>query len=484
MSQQNDTKFHDLPIGIASAGIRIESDSMGEIAVPAEHYWGAQTARALVHFAIGTERLPPALYHAYGIAKRAAAEVNASGGQLPEHKAHAIIQAAGEVASGALDDEFPLSMWQTGSGTQANMNVNEVIANRAIQLLGGRIGSKSPVHPNDDVNMAQSSNDSFPTAMHVATALAIQRQVRPAVEALADTIERKSSEWMDVVKIGRTHLMDAVPLMVGQEWSGWAAQLRSALAVLDRNCAGLFELAAGGTAVGTGTNAPPGFSRAIAARISELTGLPFRSAPNKFASLGGLDASAATMAGLRGIAIALIKIANDLRWLGSGPRCGIGEVRLPENEPGSSIMPGKINPTQCEAIIMIGTQILGLDAALASAAGQGNFQLNVMRPLAAYNLLTSAQLIADGANVFRTYTVEGVELNRQRIAEFLDRSLMLVTALSPIIGYDQAAKIAHEAYRQGISLRDAALASGLVDSDTFDKAVDPAAMAGRGFSGA
>ena len=469
MSQQNDTKFHDLPIGIAAAGIRIESDSMGEIAVPAEHYWGAQTARALVHFAIGTERLPPALYHAYGIVKRAAAEVNASGGHLPEYKAHAIIHAAGEVASGALDDEFPLSMWQTGSGTQANMNVNEVIANRAIQLLGGRIGSKSPVHPNDDVNKAQSSNDSFPTAMHVATALAIQRQVRPAVVTLADTIEHKSSEWMDVVKIGRTHLMDAVPLTVGQEWSGWAAQLRSALAALDRNCTALFELAAGGTAVGTGTNAPSGFSRAIAARISELTGLPFRSAPNKFASLGGLDASAATMAGLRGIAIALIKIANDLRWLGSGPRCGIGEVRLPENEPGSSIMPGKINPSIAEAFNMICHSVLGSQQAVNFSSMAGQLELNVMMPNIDLELTRSIDILTNGIKMFREKLIDGLEADTESSREHMSRSFGSAALLNPVLGYDTVARIVQEAMHTGKSIKSLALATGKIKEEEFDR---------------
>jgi len=484
MAEPEVTKLRDVPIGIAATGARMERDSMGEIAVPAEHYWGAQTARALIHFDIGTEGLPAELHHAYGIIKRAAAEVNAERGALPADKAAAIIRAADEIAAGALDAEFPLRIWQTGSGTQTNMNVNEVIANRAIQLLGGTIGSKHPVHPNDDVNLAQSSNDTFPTAMHVATALALHRQVRPAIIALAGTIEHKSADWMEVPKIGRTHLMDAVPLTVGQEWSGWAAQLRAAVAVLDANSTGLFELAAGGTAVGTGLNAPPGFSRAIAARIADLTGLPFRTAPNKFAALAGLEAVAAAMAGLRGIAIVLIKIANDLRWLGSGPRCGFCELRLPENEPGSSIMPGKVNPTQCEAIVMIGTQVLGLDAAVASAASEGNFQLNVMRPVVIHNVLTACRIIAEGANTFRIHTVEGVEINRERIAELLARSLMLVTSLSPIIGYDQAARIAHDAHHRGITLREAALASGLIDAETFDKVVDPGAMTGQGIAGA
>ena len=470
--------------GIDASGQRIETDSMGQVAVPAAHYWGAQTARALVHFAIGAERMPPALYHAFGIVKRAAAEVNAARGALAHEQAMAIIQAADEVASGALDAEFPLPVWQTGSGTQSNMNVNEVIANRAIQLLGGVLGSKNPVHPNDHVNMAQSSNDTMPTAMHVATALAILRQVRPAADSLAATIENKANFWMAVVKIGRTHLQDAVPLTVGQEWSGWAAQLRGAITRLDHCLPALLELAAGGTAVGTGLNAPRGFSRAIAARIAALTGIEFVTAPNKFAALGGLDAMVAASAALRQLAIVLYKIANDLRWLASGPRAGIGELRLPENEPGSSIMPGKVNPTQCEAIIMIATQIIGLDSAVAFAGAQGNFELNVMRPLVIHNVLTAAQLLADGMVSFRDYTVAGTKLDKTRIKEGVEQSLMLVTALSPALGYDKAAELAHHAHQQGVSLRAAALQSGLLSEAQFDALVNPLAMVGDGVAGA
>jgi fumarate hydratase class II len=470
--------------GLEASGSRIEADSMGTIAVPADHYWGAQTARALIHFAIGRERMPVALHHAFGIVKRAAAEVNAARGALAHDKAMAIIRAADEVASGALDAEFPLPVWQTGSGTQTNMNVNEVIANRAIQLLGGTLGSKSPVHPNDDVNMAQSSNDIVPTAMHVATALAFTRDVRPAADALAATIENKANFWMSVVKIGRTHLQDAVPLTVGQEWSGWAAQLRGAITQLDYCMPGLLELAAGGTAVGTGLNAPRGFSRAIAARIAALTGLDFVTAPNKFAALGGLDAMVAASAALRHVAIVLYKIANDLRWLASGPRCGIGELRLPENEPGSSIMPGKVNPTQCEAMMMIATQIIGLDTAVAFAGAQGNFELNVMRPLVIHNVLSAAQLLSDGMASFRDYTVAGTKLNKARISEGLEQSLMLVTALTPAIGYDKAAELAHMAHQQGLSLREAAIQSGLLTDAQFDAVVNPITMVGEGVAGA
>lgn len=476
--------IQDLPIGIDKTGSRRESDSMGEVEVPANRYWGAQTARSLIHFAIGEDRMPKPLYHAYGFVKKAAALVNAEAGRLPRWKADAIIHAADEVIAGELDAEFPLYVWQTGSGTQTNMNVNEVIANRAIQLLGGVIGTKRPVHPNDDVNMAQSSNDTFPTAMHIAAVMIVEQHLLPRLEALATTIEGKAEAWMDVVKIGRTHLQDAVPLTVGQEWSGWAAQLRDALAQLRNSMRGLYYLAAGGTAVGTGLNAPAGFSEAIAGKIAELTGLPFETSPNKFAALGGLDAMVAAMAGLRQIAVVLMKIANDMRWLASGPRCGIGELILPENEPGSSIMPGKVNPTQCEAMVMICIQVLGEDAAVAFAGSQGNFELNVMRPVIINNFLHSARILADGAEMFRIHTVEGTEIDRKRIAGLLEQSLMLVTALAPVIGYDKAAKIAHEAHEHGTSLREAALQSGEIDEAGFDQAVDARKMVGKGVAGA
>ncbi|HJS87295.1 MAG TPA: class II fumarate hydratase [Acetobacteraceae bacterium] len=470
--------LREVPIGTGATGTRAETDSMGGIDVPAEHYWGAQTQRSLVHFSIGDDRMPLGVVHAFGIVKKAAAQVNAEAGRLPSWKAAAIVRAAEEVIAGKLDAEFPLFVWQTGSGTQTNMNANEVIANRAIQLLGGTIGSKRPIHANDDVNMAQSSNDTFPTAMHVAAVLEVQTRLMPRLEALARAIEAKAREWADVVKIGRTHLQDAVPLTVGQEWSGWAHQLRDAMAGLTRNLDGLYELAAGGTAVGTGLNAPPGFAEAIAARIAELTGQPFRTAPNKFAALGGLDAMVACMAGLRGVAVVLLKVANDLRWLASGPRCGLGELSLPENEPGSSIMPGKVNPTQCEAMVMVCTKVLGEDATVAFAGAQGQLQLNVMRPVIIDCVLHSARILGDAAETFRRYTIEGTELNRGRVAELLDRSLMLVTALAPVIGYDKAAKIAHKAHVEGTTLREAAIATGWIDAATFDKVVRPETMVG------
>jgi fumarate hydratase, class II len=466
-----------VPIGTGEAGTRIESDSMGEVAVPADHYWGAQTQRSLLHFSIGDDRMPKAVYHAYGYVKKAAAIVNEAAGRLPGWKADAIRAATDEVIAGKLDPEFPLYVWQTGSGTQSNMNVNEVVSNRAIQLLGGKIGSKRPVHPNDDVNMAQSSNDTFPTAMHIAAVLEIERRLLPAVEDLTRTIAAKAEGWRDVVKIGRTHLEDAVPLTVGDEWSGWAAQLEDAVERVRATLPGLYLLAAGGTAVGTGLNAPPGFADGIAAKIAELTGLPFRSAPNKFAAQGSLDAMVAAMAGLRGLAVALMKIANDMRWLASGPRCGLQELVLPANEPGSSIMPGKVNPTQCEAMVMICIQVLGEDAAVAIAGSQGNFELNAMRPIIINGFLHAARILGDGCVKFRTFSVEGTQIDRERIADLVGRSLMLVTALSPVIGYDKASAIAHHALAGGTTLKEAALKTGWIDEPTFDRVVDPRKMA-------
>jgi fumarate hydratase class II len=466
-----------LPIGTGERGTRIESDSMGEIEVPADHYWGAQTQRSLIHFSIGDDHMPKAVYHAYGYVKKAAALVNEAAGRLPQWKAQAICVVADEVIAGQLDAEFPLFVWQTGSGTQSNMNVNEVISNRAIQLLGGKLGSKVPVHPNDDVNMAQSSNDTFPTAMHIAALLALRGRVIPRIDALASAIEAKASQWKDVVKIGRTHLEDAVPLTVGDEWSGWAAQLRDALDGVRRSMPALCRLAAGGTAVGTGLNAPPGFAEQIAAKLSVLTGLPLQTAPNKFAAQGSLDAMVAAMAALRGVAVALMKIANDMRWLASGPRCGLEELVLPANEPGSSIMPGKVNPTQCEAMVMICIQVIGEDSAVAFAGSQGNFELNAMRPIIIDDFLHAAGILADGCDKFRTFSVEGTELNRPRIAELVNRSLMLVTALSPVIGYDKASAIAHRALAAGTGLKEAALESGWIDEKTFDEAVDARKMA-------
>lgn len=475
--------LRDVPIGIDATGMRHESDSMGTISVPANHYWGAQTQRSLVHFSIGRDRMPIELCRAYGIVKKAAAQVNLADNRLPNWKAAAIIQAADEVVKGQLDSEFPLFVWQTGSGTQTNMNVNEVIANRAIQLLGGKIGSKIPVHPNDDVNMGQSSNDSFPTVMHVVTLLEIENTLIPQVEALINCIHTKAAMWRNVVKMGRTHLQDAVPLTVGQEWSGWAQQLENALDALRAARPGLTELAAGGTAVGTGLNAPEGFGQAIAEHIAVLTNKPFITAPNKFAALGGLDAMVRASAGLRGLAVALMKVANDMRWLGSGPRCGLAELHLPENEPGSSIMPGKVNPTQCEALIMIATQVLGNDATVAFAGAQGNFELNVMRPVIAANVLHAIRILADGCRNFREFSVEGTTLNEEKIKHYVEVSVMLVTALSPVIGYDKASAIAHRAMERNETLKEAALASG-VSAEVFDQNVDPHKMVGHGLAGA
>jgi fumarate hydratase, class II len=483
MPNQEHPILHDIPIGIDATGQRHETDAMGGIDVPADRYWGAQTQRSLMHFCIGDDRMPKRVYHAYGYVKKAAALVNAAAGRLPQWKADAIARAADEAIAGKLDEHFPLYVWQTGSGTQSNMNVNEVLSNRAIQLLGGRIGSKSPVHPNDDVNLGQSSNDTFPTAMHIAAVLELEEHLLPHAEALATAIEAKSEEWRDIVKIGRTHLQDAVPLTVGQEWSGYAHQIRDALARIRASEAGLFELAAGGTAVGTGLNAPPHFSREIAAKIAQLTGYPFVTAPNKFAAQGSLDTMVAAMAALRGLAVALMKIANDMRWLASGPRCGLGELLLPENEPGSSIMPGKINPTQCEAMVMVCIQVIGEDNAVAIAGSQGNFELNTMRPIIINNFLHSARVLGDACDKLRRFSVEGTRLNRTRIDEMLGRSLMLVTALSPVIGYDQAAAIAHRAHEEGLSLKEAALQSGFIDEKQFDEIVDPKKMVGHGVAG-
>ena len=474
----------DIPIGIEASGKRSEFDSMGKIDVPADRYWGAQTERSLHHFAIGGDHMPAEVCRALGVLKKAAAHVNAELGSLEDWRLEAISKSADDVISGELDDHFPLFVWQTGSGTQTNMNVNEVISNRAIQLLGGEIGSQKPVGPNDHVNMSQSSNDTFPTAMHIATIDLMERRLLPELRQLAGVIEAKAKEWMDVVKIGRTHLQDAVPLSVGQEWSGWAAQLRSAIETVEASREGLYELALGGTAVGTGLNAPEGFSEAVAQKIAEITGKPFVTSPNKFASLGGLDAMVRCSAALRGVAVVMMKIANDMRWLGSGPRCGLGELKLPENEPGSSIMPGKVNPTQCEAMVMIATQVMGEDTAVAFAGAQGNFELNVMRPIVINNVLHSMRILADGCQMFRTFSVEGTEIDRDRIGAHLENSLMLVTALSPEIGYQAAAHIAEDAHKRGITLKEAALDSGKIDEQTFDRVIDARKMIGNGVAGA
>jgi fumarate hydratase class II len=471
-------RIRDLPVGLAATGTRRETDSMGAIDVPADRYWGAQTQRSLIHFSIGDDRMPKEVYHAYGYVKKAAAHVNGRAGRLPGWMADLIERVSGEVIDGELDDSFPLYVWQTGSGTQSNMNVNEVISNRAIQLAAGQLGSKVPVHPNDHVNMGQSSNDTFPTAMHIAAVRAIQERLLPSVRALHDAISGKAHEWQDVVKIGRTHLEDAVPLTVGQEWSGYAHQLTQAMARITESTAGLHELAAGGTAVGTGLNAPAGFAEQVAAEIARLTGYPFRTAENKFAAQGSLDAMVAASAGLRALAVCLMKIANDIRWLASGPRCGISELVLPANEPGSSIMPGKVNPTQCEAMVMVCIQVLSEDSAIAFAGSQGNFELNAMRPVIISNFLHSARILADAAEKLREFCIEGAQLNRAQVDDYVNRSLMLVTALSPVIGYDKASAIAHKASDEGTTLRQAALATGYIDADAFDRLVNPAQMVG------
>ncbi len=484
MNDQAKHTMMDVPVGLDAQGERTETDSMGSIAVPADRYWGAQTQRSLVHFSIGHDRMPVEVYRAYGIVKQAAALVNQADGRLDDWKAAAITRATDEVISGQLDAHFPLYVWQTGSGTQSNMNVNEVVSNRCIQLLGGKLGSKEPVHPNDDVNMGQSSNDTFPTAMHIAAVKEIDDHLLPQLDALAKVIEVKAADWNAVVKIGRTHLEDAVPLTVGQEWSGYAHQVRDAMAAVEHARIGLMELAIGGTAVGTGLNAPPGFSVKVAAKIAELTSKPFITAPNKFAAQGSLDQTVRASAALRSVAVALMKIANDMRWLASGPRCGLGELKLPENEPGSSIMPGKVNPTQCEALVMICIQVIGEDTATAFAGSQGNFELNTMRPIIINNFLHSARILADGCEKFRIYSVEGTELNEKRIRRFVEESVMLVTALSPVIGYDKASEIAHKAMDDDITLKQAAVQSGEISEQEFDEVVDAQKMVGDGVGGA
>jgi fumarate hydratase, class II len=471
--------IRDLPVGItAVAGVRRESDSLGQVEVPADHYWGAQTQRSLIHFSIGGDHMPKEVYHAYGYVKKAAALVNASTGHLPQWKADLIARVSDEVIACKLDSEFPLYVWQTGSGTQSNMNVNEVISNRAIQLAGGTLGSNDPIHPNDDVNMSQSSNDTFPTAMHIATVFEFSNRLIPAVTTLKDAMWAKAREWVDIVKIGRTHLQDATPLTVGQEWSGYATQLDDALALVRQSLQGLYRLAIGGTAVGTGINALPDFGEKVAVEIARLTGHPFVTAPNKFAAQGSLDAMVVGSAALRTLAVALMKIANDIRWLGSGPRSGLHELILPSNEPGSSIMPGKVNPTQEEAMVMVSIQVIGEDNAVAFAGSQGNFELNAMRPIIINNVLHSARIIGDACVKFHMYGIQGIKLDQNRIDKFVGESLMLVTALSPIIGYDKASAIAHRALDENITLREAALSGGFISAEEFDRVVDPKKMVG------
>lgn len=483
-AKEGQPTFKAVPIGLHATGMRREFDSMGDVDVPADKYWGAQTQRSLKHFSIGNDHMPKSVYHAYGVVKKAAALVNAEAGRLVQWKADAIIHAADEAIAGKLDEHFPLFVWQTGSGTQSNMNTNEVLSNRAIQLLGGELGSQLPIGPNDDVNMGQSSNDSFPTAMHIAAVTLLDERTIPEIKQLADTIDKKARGWMDVVKVGRTHLEDATPLSVGQEWSGWAAQLYACIKELEHAREGLYELALGGTAVGTGLNAPKGFAKNVAAKIAELTGKPFVTAPNKFMAQGSLDAMVRASAALRGLAVALMKIANDMRWLASGPRCGFGELKLPANEPGSSIMPGKVNPTQCEAMVMIAIQVIGEDTIIAFAGSQGNFELNAMRPIIINNFLHSATILADGCEKFRTYSVEGTQLNEKRISDLVENTLMLVTALSPVIGYQNAAHIAEDADATGSTLREAALKSGKISEQEYDTIIIPKDMIGHGLEGA
>jgi fumarate hydratase, class II len=456
---------------------RKETDSMGTIEVPGDRYWGAQTQRSLHHFSIGDDRMPVDVVWAFGILKKAAALVNLELKKLPKDKADLITAAADEIIDGKLDDHFPLYVWQTGSGTQSNMNANEVISNRAIEMAGGELGSKTPIHPNDDVNMSQSSNDTFPTAMHIAAARAIH-DLLPSVKALRDALDRKAEEFTDIVKIGRTHLQDAVPLTLGQEFSGYVAQLDDGLRRLEEALPGLYELAIGGTAVGTGLNAPKGFAAKVAAKIAELSGLPFTAARNTFAALASHDAIVHTHGAVKTLAVSLMKIANDIRWLGSGPRSGLGELELPENEPGSSIMPGKVNPTQSEALTMVCTQVFGNDVTITTAGSQGNFELNVFKPVMIRNFLHSTRILTDACRTFREFCVEGLRPNRERIAELVDRSLMLVTALSPKIGYDKAAEIAKKAHQEGTTLKEAALELGYLTEAEYDDLVRPEKMVG------
>jgi len=457
------------------APCREEFDSLGGIEVPADRYWGAQTQRSLHFFPFG-ERMPIAIVHAFGLLKAACAEANEAAGRLDSRRAGLIAAAAAEVAAGRLDDHFPLRVWQTGSGTQTNMNVNEVIANRAIETAGGRPGSKDPIHPNDHVNLSQSSNDTFPTALHVAVALKLQQDLFPALGELIGCLRRLEERFHPVIKIGRTHLQDAVPVRLGQEFGGYASQLELGRRTLEASLPQLHELAIGGTAVGTGLNAPPGFGEAVAARLADRTGVPFTSAIDKFQALAGQEPLAAVHGALTVLAGSLMKIANDIRWLASGPRCGLGELVLPENEPGSSIMPGKVNPTQCESLTMVAVQVMGNNTAVQMAASQGNFELNVFKPLLARNLLESIELLRGGCSGFRQHCLEGLRVDEDRIADLLDRSLMLVTALTPVIGYDRAGAIARHAHRHRLSLREAALLLGELSAEEFDRGVRPDRM--------
>ncbi|MEI4195297.1 class II fumarate hydratase [Roseovarius sp. E0-M6] len=457
---------------------RTESDSFGPLEVPTEKYWGAQTQRSLMNFPIGWETQPVAIVRALGVIKQACAEANKAAGVLDERLADAIIAAAGEVVEGKLDGHFPLVVWQTGSGTQSNMNANEVIANRAIEILGGEVGSKDPVHPNDHCNMGQSSNDTFPTAMHIATAMMVRDVLRPGLEKLLDGLDRKSEEFRDIIKIGRTHTQDATPLTLGQEFSGYAHQIRQGLGRIDAAMPGIHELAQGGTAVGTGLNTRKGWGEEVAANMARITGLPFVTAPNKFEALAAHDAMVFLSGAIATVAGSCYKIANDIRFLGSGPRSGLGELILPENEPGSSIMPGKVNPTQAEALTQVAAHVMGNDAAIKFAGSQGHFELNVYNPMMSYNLLQSIQLLGDAADSFTERMLSGIEANEPRIDKLMRESLMLVTALAPEIGYDNATKVAKTAHKNGTTLREEAVKLGFVDEETFDRVVRPQDMIG------
>ncbi len=459
---------------------RIERDTMGDISVPSTAYYGAQTARSLIHFAIGTETMPVELIAAMATLKKAAAMVNADLGVLAREKADLIVKAADEVIAGSLAAHFPLSVWQTGSGTQTNMNVNEVIANRAIEIAGGELGSKKPVHPNDDVNKSQSSNDTFPTAMHIAAAIAVKTKLIPAVTALRDTLAAKSVAFKDLIKSGRTHLMDATPITLGQEFSGYVQQLTNDIKRLEQGLEGLYELALGGTAVGTGLNTHPEFAARSAVTIAALTGLPFVSAPNKFEALAAHDALVYAHGSLKTLAASLMKIANDIRWMSSGPRCGLGEISIPENEPGSSIMPGKVNPTQSEAMTMVAAQVMGNDVAVNIGGASGNFELNVFKPVMIYNFLQSARLLTDTCTMFDEHCARGIEPNVERLNWYNQNTLMLVTALNPHIGYDSAAKIAKHAHKSGKTLKEAALELNLLTEQQFIEWVKPEEMLGPG----
>ena len=477
MTTMNDEapKILDVPIGLDATGMRREFDSLGEVEVPADRYWGAQTQRSLRHFNIGHDRMPVEVYHAYGYVKKAAAVVNTRAGRLSAWKGELIQRVCDEVISGALDSEFPLYVFQTGSGTQSNMNVNEVISNRCIQLVGGTLGSQQPIHPNDHVNMGQSSNDTFPTAMHLAAYTMATSRTIPALKRLRDALDDKSKQWAGVVKIGRTHLEDAVPLTVGQEWSGYADALEDAIGEAERVTAGLLEVAMGGTAVGTGLNAPAGFGQQVAAQLASMTGAPFVTAANKFTAQGTLDRMVRAHGGLKAAAVTLFKIANDLRWLGSGPRTGIHELLFPENEPGSSIMPGKVNPTQAEAMLMVAIQVIASDVAVTMGGAEGNFELNAFRPVLIANYLHSALIMADMCDHFREFMVEGTKLNQAKLKDNIDRSVMMVTALSPVIGYNKAAEISYYAIDHDLTLKQAALAKG-VSEDLYNRVVDPLAL--------